>query len=276
MWFKCDDQLFSNPKIMDAWTQEGAAMGLWIIAGTWSASQELDGFVPDYMIRMWAKNGDDLAAVLEAVGLWNRDAESNGWWFHDFLDYNPSSAELREKRGKEAERKSNARGKSGQKVSESRPAGLRADVIAPVPDPDPLTTKSEYARVRVNGKPVKATAWNLTELIVAEFNTQTDSKLRVLTSSGDASEAAKRVYLRVLKYPDITLEKHRDIIARTLSSRWWGTNPPTIGVVYGPKVFEENITRPAASLSKPTDLKTERDRKRLAAMARLMEGGDAA
>jgi hypothetical protein len=275
-WFKCCDTLFSNRKVMAAWTRDPRTMGLWIIAGTWSASQELDGFVPDYMVKLWSAQGDEIAAVLEDEGLWKRDAELDGWRFHDFLDYNPSSAELREKRDKEATRKANARGKSGVNVSGSRPDGLRADVNGPVPVPDPVTTESVCAGVRVNGKPVKEDAWELTGAILEQFNTQTDSKLRVVTSSGDPSEAAKRVYLRVVKYPDITLEKHRDIIARTLSSKWWGNGAPTIGVVYGPKVFEENITRPAAPLSKPTDLKAERDRKRLAAMARLMDGGDAA
>jgi hypothetical protein len=98
--------------------------------------------------------------------------------------------------------------------------------------------------VKIGGRPVDVERWQRTAAILAEFNDLADRSLRLLTSAGEPSEAAKRIYGRVCCYPDITLAKHEDIIRRTLASRWWGDGPPTIGVVFGPNVFEENITRP--------------------------------
>lgn len=127
--------------------------------------------------------------------------------------------------------------------------------------------------MKVGGRSVDPELWALTADVLTEYNAQAGTKLRLLTSAGKPSEAAKRVYSRIATYPDIPLTKHADIIARTLASRWWGDGPPSIGVVYGPNVFEDNIARPAAP-SRPNG-KRERDRMRLGALARLM-GADGA
>lgn len=143
-WFKCCDTLFSNHKVMQAWTSEPAAMGLWIIAGTWSASQELDGFVPEHMVNLWASNGTELGLVLEDAGLWKRDAAQAGWRFHDFLDYNPSKEELAERRAKESARKAGgSRKESARKVN-----GIREAVNGPVPVPVPVTTPKGVVSAR--------------------------------------------------------------------------------------------------------------------------------
>ncbi|MET0604195.1 MAG: hypothetical protein ABW167_19580 [Baekduia sp.] len=106
--------------------------------------------------------------------------------------------------------------------------------------------------VKVGGKPVNAEAWSLTERCLASFNEQAGKKLRLLKSSGEPSEAAKRIYGRVRAYPDITLAEHADIIRRTLASQWWGKGEASIGVVYGPNVFEDNITRRPSDTSGPS------------------------
>jgi len=99
--------------------------------------------------------------------------------------------------------------------------------------------------VKIDGKVVKPGAWERTVAVVAEFNAQAGRKVGALTGTGQPSETGKRVYLRVVEFPDLTLDDHADIIRRTLSSKWWGDDPATVGVVYGPKVFENNITRTA-------------------------------
>lgn len=112
--------------------------------------------------------------------------------------------------------------------------------------------REEAPLPKISGKPVNRESWTLTALILAEFNRQTERDLRLLTSAGEASEAAKRIYGRVRKYPDLTLDDHERIIANTLASRWWDpkgaeNGKPQVGVVYGPNVFEDNISRRASA-----------------------------
>jgi Helix-turn-helix domain len=110
------------------------------------------------------------------------------------------------------------------------------------------------ARLRIGGKFVDedGDAWKLTKRALAEFNRQSGRDLRLLTSAEKPSEAAKRVYLRVLDYPDLTFDDHVRIIGVVLASKWWGASKPSIGVVYGPKVFEDNIARKPNEMSAQT------------------------
>lgn len=118
------------------------------------------------------------------------------------------------------------------------------------------------ARVKISGKPVKAESWEVTAQILVEFNRQTGRDLRLLTSGGQASEAAKRIYGRVAAYPDIGIERHSEIIANTLASMWWGDGRGSIGVVYGPKVFEDNIARKATPTGKRAKAAAKAERQR--------------
>ena len=96
-WFKIDDGLHGHPKARAAGL---AAMGLWAVAGAYSAAYNLEGHVPDHYVRSWP-NGTKLAGILVQVGLWHRgtdacpclraDHEPTGWWYHDWLDRNPAA-----------------------------------------------------------------------------------------------------------------------------------------------------------------------------------------
>lgn len=98
--------------------------------------------------------------------------------------------------------------------------------------------------VRISGVKVVAAHWELALRVLDAFNEHSGRKYRQLKSSGQPSEAATYVYKRIREYPDLTFEEHVGIIERTLASRWWGDETPSFNVVYGPRVFEENITRP--------------------------------
>lgn len=164
----------------------------------------------------------------------------------------------------------------GRKIcAGAQPATPDRSEIAPEPSLEPsFPSGGVVARARgpikYNGKPVNAESWALTEQVLAEYNRQAGSKLRLVTSAGQPSEAAKRVYGRVRAYPDIDLEEHGDIIRRTLESHWWD-GETHIGVVYGPKVFEVNITR---SPARQTNQHQKDDE--LNAKLREMMGGEAA
>lgn len=110
MWFKVDDSFFSNPKT--AMLSDGAT-ALWLRSGSWSAQQLTDGFIPSRMVPMF-RGSDDSVRELCDVGLWERDDERDGYWFHDWSDYQPDGEEvdaLRRKRSEAGKRGADRRWK---------------------------------------------------------------------------------------------------------------------------------------------------------------------
>lgn len=108
MWFKVDDAFFSNPKT--AMLSDGAT-ALWLRSGSWSAQQLTGGFIPTRMVPMF-RGSDDSVRELCDVGLWERDDERDGYWFHDWSDYQPDGEEvdaLRRKRSEAGKRGANRR-----------------------------------------------------------------------------------------------------------------------------------------------------------------------
>ena len=95
-WFKVDDQLHSHPKPRRA---NLAALGLWALAGSYSMAYKLDGFVPGWYVA-GHRDGRKHADTLVRVGLWEsavRDKEE-GYVFHDWADYQPTSEEIEAER----------------------------------------------------------------------------------------------------------------------------------------------------------------------------------
>lgn len=110
MWFKVDDSFFSNPKT--AMLSDGAT-ALWLRSGSWSAQQLTGGFIPARMVPMF-RGSDDSVRELCDVGLWERDDERDGYWFHDWSDYQPDGEEvdaLRRKRSEAGKRGADRRWK---------------------------------------------------------------------------------------------------------------------------------------------------------------------
>lgn len=110
MWFKVDDSFFSNPKT--AMLSDGAT-ALWLRSGSWSAQQLTGGFIPARMVPMF-RGSDDSVRELCEVGLWERDDVRDGYWFHDWSDYQPDVEEvdaLRRKRSEAGKRGADRRWK---------------------------------------------------------------------------------------------------------------------------------------------------------------------
>ena len=101
-WFKVDDGLHSHPKPRRAGL---AAMGLWAVAGSWSAQHAQEGFVPDWFVSGWPQ-GRKYAAALIAAGLWHHaDKEGEqGYQFHDWQHFQPSKEEIERDRENSRER----------------------------------------------------------------------------------------------------------------------------------------------------------------------------
>lgn len=96
-WFKVDDSFHSHPKVM---MTSPAALGLWVVAGTWSAANMTDGLVPGPVLPRLLPDSEALAKELVAVGLWEQT--EGGYHFHNWTEYQPDAASLRAKRGKES------------------------------------------------------------------------------------------------------------------------------------------------------------------------------
>ena len=113
-WFMVDDKLHSHKKRLRAGIE---AMGLWVTAGSWSADQLADGFVPDYVARGLDPKAERHAASLVSAGLWavaEKDGE-RGWQFHEYEQRQPLRVEVEAKRAAATEKKRRQRhGASGQ------------------------------------------------------------------------------------------------------------------------------------------------------------------
>lgn len=154
-WFRVDDQFGSNPKVMQIPRQvRKECLGLWLLAGVWSAQHLTDGRVPEYMLE---ELGTDMSHRdrLVTVGLWSETGD--GIAFNDWGDYQPSRAEVMAKR--EAERvrkeqwrakKAESRGKvtdASRRDTDGTDASVRAESALPDPTrPDPAPIKEEVAK----------------------------------------------------------------------------------------------------------------------------------
>lgn len=97
-WFKVDDSFYDHPKVFDA---PDCAVALWTRAGTWSARNLTDGFVPAGMPARLCDDPDTAVKELVRRGLWSRT--SGGYRFHDWAHYQPSRDAVEDLRAKRAD-----------------------------------------------------------------------------------------------------------------------------------------------------------------------------
>lgn len=92
-WVKLDDKWHGHPKVLAAGL---AASGLYARALSYCGDYLTDGYVPDgWVAAAIVGERRDTPARLEEVGLWERAADGRGWLIPDFLEYNPSSRDVR-------------------------------------------------------------------------------------------------------------------------------------------------------------------------------------
>jgi hypothetical protein len=108
-WFKVDDGFWGHPKRLAC---SSNAIGLWVVAGSWSAQQMTDGHIPRHVLAVLGGKPKDAAALVTA-GLW--ETTPNGWHFHDWTEQQPTRAETEARRAEDAERKRLARAAKAEK-----------------------------------------------------------------------------------------------------------------------------------------------------------------
>ena len=96
-WVKIDDQYPLHPKVMQAGE---SALALDVCGWCYSARYLTDGFIPEEAINALGpiKQPRRAAQKLVSVGRWRRDDDANGWWIHDYLEYNPTRESVLEER----------------------------------------------------------------------------------------------------------------------------------------------------------------------------------
>lgn len=147
MWLRVDDKFPDHPKARGL---DAVAIAVWLAAACWSAEYEQDGRVTPEAARQLAARFDPqeslltgeppVVARLVSVGLWDRS--EHGYIIHDFLEYNPSKADLEKRRKKERSRRRkgyqdsvSARRRVARNVSPTTPhvASTRPDPYPTVP-----------------------------------------------------------------------------------------------------------------------------------------------
>lgn len=159
-WFKIDDKHHDHKKTRKALRgvpgkrRDAGAMGLWELAGSWSADNLMDGFVPTDELFRWDDDWEVLSRRLVDAGYWEpaeRDGE-NGFHFVNWDEHQPMKADVEAKREAAKERMRNLRSGSRSRSSEVRAnepenlPGSSSTPSRPVPSrPDPKEVVADKA-----------------------------------------------------------------------------------------------------------------------------------
>jgi hypothetical protein len=149
-WFKVSDDLPSKATTTRIPRQHRrAALGLWCLAGAWSAAQLTDGHIPAHMLEELSGTPDD-AAWLVTARIW--EPVEDGWQFVEWAPDQPLREAVLEARRKNAEKvttwRSRNKPSSNPGTNSVTPAvsnaGTNRDVTLPPSQsrPGPVPTQS--------------------------------------------------------------------------------------------------------------------------------------
>ena len=151
-WLRIDDQFFSHPKVLAAGNE---AVGLWVRLLTWSGAHLTDGFVPFHATVLFQNRAlkRNLTRLVK-IGLLHET--EGGYCIHDYLEWNPSAAQVLDDREKNAararrHRKRNAKRNALVTRDADRTYGINSGVPSPSPSPSPLSSSSEQHACQVDG-----------------------------------------------------------------------------------------------------------------------------
>lgn len=130
-WAKVDDGFIDDLKVGGlSW----AARGVWVTGLAWCARKLSDGRISIKAAALM-EFPQELIDELVAAHMWDLAADGNGWVVHNYLNYNPSKAEVVAARESAKQRMGNLRDRRGKTRSDS--SNERAHRSA-TPDPDPV------------------------------------------------------------------------------------------------------------------------------------------
>lgn len=159
-WARYDDELSINRKWVALRAQGvkgAAALGLHLLANTWSRHNGTAGHVPSHVPEMLVgRDGPKLAAMLHDVGMFDLTDtdDGGGWTIHDFDEFHdpndPDPNRSAADRKKELSEKRAASGRAGGLAKASKTPSKKVAVLqqegwqnpSPVPVPEPVPKDS--------------------------------------------------------------------------------------------------------------------------------------
>lgn len=136
-WFRVDDGLASKLETTRIpRTHRPAAIGLWALAGSWSARELTDGFIPEHMIDELAGTAES-AAWLVSAGFWS--AVDGGFQFAEWNGQQPMRAKVLEAREKNTAKVQNWRARNRVTGAVTN-QGTNQEATPPPTRPDPTAS----------------------------------------------------------------------------------------------------------------------------------------
>jgi hypothetical protein len=132
-----------------------AAVGLWTLAGTWSAQFLKDGHVAPHVVANYI-GGTEAADALVEVKLWRR-SRGGSYVFRDWPKWQKTREQVEAYRAGERDRKSRARQATTQKlaalaeITGELPGGNRAEPALPLPHPLPTPDDDRQSQQQLTG-----------------------------------------------------------------------------------------------------------------------------
>ena len=206
-WFRMDDSFDDHPKTLRAGNE---AAGLFVRCGTWSSRQLTDGFVPAEKALQYGTR----ALVKRLLDVVFFEVVDGGYQIHDFLDYNPSKAQVTRDRQAAADRQTKAR----TKARESRRshgvthAEVTSSVTVPPtrPDPTPAAAAAEDAAAAAAELP--------TSIAILQSKLQAVTALRALRFDNLRPDAVSQL--------EDLISRHSDQVLLDVAVRTCRTPPP--------------------------------------------------
>jgi hypothetical protein len=257
-WAKIDDQLHGHPKVNRAFQECPAALGLHLLAMSYTACYGRDGVVDESFVRQKLIKSalrKKAVSVLVSCGLWD-ELDPGEWRIHDWSDYNLDAATIEERRQAKAEagrlgglaKAANA-GKplaDAKQPPSSRLADAQQPGLPPSPSPSPTSEVSDVERarpVKFNGRAVPRDRVTVATKILEDFNDREGTSYQPFTGSGKPSEPFKRVLGAIIDRPHIGVELGVRINEVCLAADRFWEGPAQPGNVWGPGVVDRNVAK---------------------------------
>jgi hypothetical protein len=223
-WFKVDDKLHDHRKTRRALRRTGkrrdaAAVGLWSLAGSWSADNLTDGFVPADELGRWDDDAQELAERLVDAEFWYPDVVDGeeGFRFVNWGEHQPTKDDVERKREQARERMRTVRENTKKRSPRVRANKTRnSGAVTPTPtrpDPSPAAAAADTNAAAAAVLP--------TPIAILRDKLQAHSALQALRFDGLALDREVQLEALIERHGD---QKLVDVALRTLRT------PPPVHV----------------------------------------------